>query len=1083
MGGPSTATGYLAKRKNNRSFTPSFLSVLVTFLLCISCWIWTAQLSHVHTYWHQLLRSFKQRISYPPSLDARHLAAITTNTTTTTTTTKNQWTAVAELFSSQSSSLSISGLGQDYLWSQNVGLHHMEYYEKDGVCHSLPPGRSGHTVVGYGVNSSGFLHSKRSLLSSRNSYLLTFGGRLGQGAKKTYSRGRSQLLNDTWLFVSGVANTTDLAAAILDETTSMRTIRQVVDPYTGESCFEDPAYPTDSSTCTACNRWHRIPANARSRWTSECQRDTATVGFVAPIWCTYPTSTKLSAAPTSLNRSGHASSLVSLNAQPEDGVSATLIFGGETRGTSGTGETFDNDVWYLAGVSAAAPSRNQNAEWRCLETFSQYDPFPGTDPVPSASYCSSTGGEEIQTGMGGIIGTGTLTPLQSCTWTLKNDTAHAIVLDVTTLDLDHATLCRAGMLEVYDGIPSTSTSISTDTTTTTPSRAILLARGCSLEAGESSWDNARFTAFSGAMTIKIRYESPCSNHDGFRATYSTIASVNDTSIECPATCPSAIPCLDVCNGRGDCIHGSCGCHNGYYGINCEHTCSNMGACDKLAARKTGVSISGLGFPPPRRGHTAVSVKRDTMTSIHSRWSDTATDAATPIVASSTTEPCPLISSSNITTLYTPLELSNAGVVTELSSTETTYTFEGVEGRVVKKIETKSITSGHRRVLFFGGELRHGAGMSNELWSLDLQQPAPSANSACIASSLLEVSLVDGACSITTNRCDTYPIDYRHFPRPPLHNQWTKWLALNQNEPPARAGHTSVIMPTSNVMIVFGGRSASGAVLDDLWGLNVSSVSEKKNGVVGTESITSNYAQWFEYDAVGHRSEVTSVMFDGQFAATVSHDGTLTVGQDDRVTLRLSDNLLVLNRQHVFESNPSSRQFRCISKRSDLGRAAYTGVAEIFPRARTDHVASVIELDAGETMIVYGGVGAGPKLLKDVWRLTIDASFTAKWEQVQKSWGNYLAAGYGASLLHFPDAMSRHRYSGAMVPVVSSINMGKDGIDANAYIKESLLVFGGVNEKKVPDGFNHDYNTMWRSRQYYQGGRNPLLFYMCPDADV
>jgi hypothetical protein len=38
------------------------------------------------------------------------------------------------------------------------------------------------------------------------------------------------------------------------------------------------------------------------------------------------------------------------------------------------------------------------------------------------------------------------------------------------------------------------------------------------------------------------------------------------------------------------------------------------------------------------------------------------------------------------------------------------------------------------------------------------------------------------------------------------------------------------MPTSNVMIVFGGRSASGAVLDDLWGLNVSSVSEKKNGI-------------------------------------------------------------------------------------------------------------------------------------------------------------------------------------------------------------------------------------------------------------
>merc|ERR1712166_990190 len=53
----------------------------------------------------------------------------------------------------------------------------------------------------------------------------------------------------------------------------------------------------------------------------------------------------------------------------------------------------------------------------------------------------------------------------------------------------------------------------------------------------------------------------------------------------------------------------------------------------------------------------------------------------------------------------------------------------------------------------------------------------------------------------------------------------------------------------------------------------------------------------------------------------------------------------------------------------------------------------------------------------------------------------------------------------------------------SYVKESLLIFGGVNSKKIPDGFNHNYNAMWRSKEYYQGGRNPLLFYMCPDADV
>ncbi len=71
----------------------------------------------------------------------------------------------------------------------------------------------------------------------------------------------------------------------------------------------------------------------------------------------------------------------------------------------------------------------------------------------------------------------------------------------------------------------------------------------------------------------------------------------------------------------------------------------------------------------------------------------------------------------------------------------------------------------------------------------------------------------------------------------------------------------------------------------------------------------------------------------------------------------------------------------------------------------------------------------------------------------------------------------------MIPVISSINLEENGMGKESYVKESLLIFGGVNSKKIPDGFNHNYNAMWRSKEYYQGGRNPLLFYMCPDADV
>ena len=42
------------------------------------------------------------------------------------------------------------------------------------------------------------------------------------------------------------------------------------------------------------------------------------------------------------------------------------------------------------------------------------------------------------------------------------------------------------------------------------------------------------------------------------------------------------------------------------------------------------------------------------------------------------------------------------------------------------------------------------------------------------------------------------------------------------------------------------------------------------------------------------------------------------------------------------------------------------------------------------MMIYGGVGAGPKLLRDVWKMSFDIDTgKAKWKQVQKSRGNYL----------------------------------------------------------------------------------------------
>ena len=136
------------------------------------------------------------------------------------------------------------------------------------------------------------------------------------------------------------------------------------------------------------------------------------------------------------------------------------------------------------------------------------------------------------------------------------------------------------------------------------------------------------------------------------------------------------------------------------------------------------------------------------------------------------------------------------------------------------------------------------------------------------------------------------------------------------------------------------------------------------------------------------------------------------------------------------------------------------------------------------MVVYGGVGAGPKILNDVWLLSFDSeNKVPQWKQVQKTYGNFLAASYGEGIFNLVQATKLQRYGADMIPVVSSVNMNENGIHSSSFVKEALLVLGGVNEKKAPDGYNIDYGSRWHSAKYYTGGKEPLLFYLCPDSDV
>ena len=357
---------------------------------------------------------------------------------------------------------------------------------------------------------------------------------------------------------------------------------------------------------------------------------------------------------------------------------------------------------------------------------------------------------------------------------------------------------------------------------------------------------------------------------------------------------------------------------------------------------------------------------------------------------------------------------------------------------------------------------------------------------------LNVQVSNSQCSVTTTRCDTFSTSYPHFPRPPLYNQWTKWEPQVSadgisHSPSARAGHTAIIMHESNNMVIFGGRSSNGALLSDVWGLNILDISG--NNVGTAKSTATNYVTWTKYSPVGHTSKITSTTFDGEFACTVNFEGGILLAKDDLVKITLDDTTgknVFVSSAHVFEVSSTTSQFRFMS--SNLSKstpnAAYKGTLEIFPEPRYKHVASTMILDQGETMVLYGGIGAGLKVLNDVWLLSFDIqNGVHQWKQVQKSYGNFLAASYGNLLLNFVKKTTLKRYGADMIPVVSSINMDKKGISTSSYIKESLLVLGGVNEKKVPDGYNIDYQSMWHSKEYYSGGKDPLLFHLCPDSDV
>ena len=137
------------------------------------------------------------------------------------------------------------------------------------------------------------------------------------------------------------------------------------------------------------------------------------------------------------------------------------------------------------------------------------------------------------------------------------------------------------------------------------------------------------------------------------------------------------------------------------------------------------------------------------------------------------------------------------------------------------------------------------------------------------------------------------------------------------------------------------------------------------------------------------------------------------------------------------------------------------------------------------MVVYGGIGEGSKVLKDVWTLQFvrgGGQLQGQWTQLRGNQGSYLISQVNTNYVTTRPTMPS-RYAAAMVPVLSSANMTSEGIlRGSTVVKESLLVFGGASHSRIPDGYNRDYSAGQTAYQYL-GGRSPILYYLCPDSDT
>ena len=962
------------------------------------------------------------------------------------------------------------------VWAQNIGMSFSEYwYDKPCTstlnleyctgsqpnetakitnysCGQRPMGRLFSASVSYGrmLGSNG---------QAITSYFLTFGGINGA------------ILDDMWVFANGLVNGEDTAA----------NLRDIRDPASNflRSC-EDPS----ASSCSSCNRWHKVRAHAATRAATLCKLQ---LGGYCDIMA-YKNSTV-----GTFGLTGHAATVVAATqVATVESQGIILSFGGLRRNYGLSGE-----VWYLSklpfpilgasepGYDDLFPPSNREIEWRCADIFGHGEHYP---PSPACN------GSISLTSSNGTINSGRLRPFTECSWSIApeyyynlengslenfNTDSHAIQISIDKLDLE-APGRFFSQEQSGNGYCESFISIR-DVGGSSIEKESLLVRGCNKKTLTAS----SFVSTTGQLLVSLHYAEDCPHHSGVALSYKVV-NLTDDALYCP----------EGCSNRGRCQAGVCICDEGRHGAQCQHSCSELKGCNP-DMETTSDTDAMFAYPQPRQEHTMVSVLHESMAKqivssniFHEQVSSIESPEIDLRECGSSTNlgDCnPGFSDCCIGYAVLTLKgLSETGseefghlqLYRQLNITNTTILFSCIETSVVtsgsgnvviqcdkyKKttvvIESRAqLTNGTTRQILFGGW--SGSRALDDLWILDMMEPAASdtatfhdcavrldedGNITGIESPIQDsriLGLDSPFLNVTGNYIAYLPcVDSENPSKPsfPISDRRNRWTRMT---------------PTDSLSA---GTSASGMA---------------PIGRFGHSAIVVKTARDRDY---------RMVIFGGT-------NGMQTF--DDLFSLIIPKNYRVMQGEKI-----NSLKWRNMSDISRNGP---------WPSKRAEHAASIYFSPNKKTyMAIYGG-RHDSKVFNDLWLLPLDIVDGKESRTWIKKSGENGPGSYFSSSLKFPldiwPSLSRFiagfgfnywttqvertppRFGHTMITLESSAALDawtKQERKTQMDTSQSMLVFSGATATTLVSSKSHTREGLVKG---FDAGKDPILFYVCPDADL